>query len=543
MPKTNFVPTPVSSALYKEQIALWDPLAVLSPITATDCYKTGHIFQYPANTSMVYSNWTPRGLKHAQHIFTDKSDQKIVFFGLQAWVKWFMISYFNSGFFAVKKERAVARYKKRMDRTFGKDAVPVEHIAALHDLGYLPIEIRAVPEGARTNPRVPQVTFKNTIPEFYWVTNYIETIFSDEEWKPSTVATIAYEYRRVMTKYAELTGSPMIAVNWQGHDFAMRGESGLFDTANSSSGHACSFWGTDALPVLDWLDGYYHGEDAMVLGGSVPATEHSVMCAGGMENEIETFRRLIATYPSGILSIVSDTWDYWNIITNTLVELKDLIMARTPDEFGNAKIVVRPDSGDPVKIITGYMPGEFYQEDGKYYDSETKKELPLHVLEGSIISLWKVFGGTVNEKGFKVLDPHIGLIYGDSITVQSAELILERLMQKGYASCNVVFGIGSFSYQYNTRDTFGYAIKATACTVDDEFHELYKDPKTDDGLKKSAKGYLRVELEDGEYVLHEQQTAEQEQQGALELVFKDGVLYRDESITDIRRRLWGDILG
>ena len=249
------------------------------------------------------------------------------------------------------------------------------------------------------------------------------------------------------------------------------------------------------------------------------------MCMGGEDDEIGTFRRLVTeTYPSGIVSIVSDTWDFWRVITEYAAALKPEILARTPDALGNAKVVFRPDSGDPVLIIAG--------------DPAAAPGTPEH--KGAVECLWDIFGGTVTAQGFRVLNPRVGMIYGDSITLDRATRILDALAAKGFASSNMVFGIGSFTYQHVTRDSFGTAIKATFGVVAGEDRVLFKAPKTDNGIKNSARGLLRVEQENGSFVLHELQTREQEGHGALQTVFEDGRMVRMEGLSTLRQRLWGD---
>ena len=479
----------------------------------TDFYKTGHIRQYVDGTEYVYANWTCRSDKWA-NVLPD-FDHKVVFFGMQGICKWLLVDLWNDTFFKRPKEEVVAEYKKRMDAALGTGAVSTEHIAALHDLGYLPVLIKALPEGSRVNIRVPMYTIVNTLPEFYWVTNYLETQLSAVLWKPVTSATMAFEYRRLLERYAEETGADKGFIDWQGHDFSFRGMSGLEDAITSGAGHLLSFKGTDTIPAIDYLEDYYYGTLSFI-GGSVPATEHSVMCMGGKEDELETFRRLICDiYPSGIVSIVSDTWDFWEVITGFTVKLKDKILAR------DGKVVFRPDSGDPVKIIVG--------------DPEAMPGSPE--FKGAVECLWEIFGGTVTEKGYKHLDNHVGLIYGDSITLTRATAILEGLKKKGFASDNIVFGIGSFTYQLVTRDSFGSAIKATWGVVKGEPRELWKDPKTDSGVKKSARGLLRVEKEGNDFVLYDQQTPGPETLGALRVVFDNGRLYNQEALHKIRERL------
>lgn len=502
-------------------------------LNTTDAYKCGHIFQYPDFTEEVYSNFTPRSDRLAAIKLPPLDgftpfDGKLVWFGLQAFIRAYLIEHWNRTFFHVIEYRAVGSYQRRMNTFFGPGAIPVDHIRALHQLGYLPIEIRALSEGSRVPMRVPAMTIVNTKPEFYWVTNYLETALSSELWKASTVATIAYEYRRLLDHYADLTGAPKEFVQWQGHDFSMRGVDGVERAALAGVGHLLSFTGTDTVAAVDLAEMYYQADAEMeLIGASVPATEHSVMCMGGEDGEEETFRRLITdVYPSGIVSIVSDTWDFWHVIGNTARKLKQEILDRKPNALGNAKVVFRPDSGDPVKILTGYTPEE-----------AAGLDLRPEEAAGAVETLWNVFGGRVNDKGFRELDPHVGLIYGDSITLERAQQILHRLKEKGFASSCVVFGIGSYTYQYLTRDTFGFAVKATAGTVKGEHRELFKDPVTDSGTKRSAKGYVRVEWDGEKYILLDQQTRQEAECGALRRVFKDGELEIEQSLAEIRQRL------
>lgn len=543
----------------------------VKPHLILDSYKLGHIDQYPEGTEYVYSNLTARSAAHAN--MGNLFDNKVVFVGLQGFVKEFLIEAWNTHFFQRPKDEVVAEYKRRCDCFLGPNAVRTDHIAALHDLGYLPIVIKALPEGSRVDIKVPFLTIKNTLPQFYWLTNYLETVLSDELWQQCTIATITYEYRRILNKYVELTGSSPEFADWQIHDFSMRGMVGWHGAAKGGAAHLFVSRGTDTLPAIDYLEQYY-GADVTkeLVAGSVPATEHSVMCMGGMSTEVDTFRRLITdVYPSGIVSIVSDTWDFWNVITNTARTLKDEILARTPNALGMAKVVFRPDSGDPVKIVSGYKVKEVSQltgyfdatdevEDadavlykGKYYEFRTKasccydcgidtivlgKELTEAEVKGAVECLWDIFGGDVTSKGFKTLHQRVGLIYGDSITLQRAEAILQRLMDKGFSAGNIVFGVGSYTYQYITRDTFGMAVKATWGVVNGEARNIQKDPKTGDGVKKSATGLLRVEQRvDGDFVLFDQQTPEQEVQGQLKEVFRDSTLVRTTTFAEIVERL------
>lgn len=481
----------------------------MNPLLYTDGYKVDHRRQYPANTSLVYSNWTPRKSRIA-------GINQVVFFGLQYFIKKYILEDFQRNFFDQPKEEIVAQYARRINNYLGPNAVGTQHIADLHDLGYIPMVIKALPEGVQVPIRVPMFTMYNTKAEFFWLTNYFETLLSATIWMPCNSATLAKKYRQILDQYAQETASDLSFVDWQGHDFSMRGMAGLEAAVISSAGHLLSFAGTDTIPSIDFMEQYYNANsDQELIGGSVAATEHSVMCMGTNSGELETFKRLITeVYPNGIVSIVSDTWDLWKVLTEYLPALKNEIVAR------DGKVVIRPDSGDPVDIICGNPNGKTSIEQ-----------------KGVIESLWETFGGTVNAKGFKELDAHIGAIYGDSITLERATQICERLKQKGFASTNVVLGIGSFTYQYNTRDTFGFAMKATYGEVDGIGREIFKDPITDDGTKKSAKGLIKVEQKEGSYVLVDQVSWEEEQQGEMKEVFRDGRLLIDWTLQEIRQRL------
>jgi nicotinamide phosphoribosyltransferase len=539
----------------------------IDPIQAIDFYKSGHVFQYPENTTAVYSNFTPRSGRLAQKSGT-AADKGIVWFGLQGFIKWFLIDCFNENFFYQPLEDVIAKYKRRMTSSLVLDDFDTSHIEKLHKLGYLPLEILALEEGTVVPYGVPAMTIVNTHPTFYWLTNYIESVLSSEVWKACTSATTALQYRLLLETAAKETGSPLDFVLWQGHDFSFRGLSGVHDASSSGAGHLLSFFGTDTVPAIDYLENYY-GADSSFIAGSVPATEHSVMCMGGKETEIETFRRLIDTYPTGVLSVVSDTWDFWKVITETASELKEEILARQPNAIGLAKVVFRPDSGDPVAVLTGYdLIGEFASHEefiansdrcdfgdkvtvysavkiGEEYlrlgDGETLREAEV---KGAVQCLYDIFGGTETETGHKMLDSHVGLIYGDSITIERAKSILSRLAAKGFASGNVVFGIGSYTYQHVTRDTHGFAVKSTAGVVDSKFVEIFKDPVTDNGVKKSAKGLLAVfKDENGELKLADQMSLEDYYHlnsttlDQLKLVFADGVLTSEQTAGDIRKKV------
>lgn len=485
----------------------------LNPMLLSDFYKQSHKEQYPVGTTKVYSTWTPRGSRM-------DGVNEVVLFGLQGFAKKYLIQFFNNNFFNKPIEEVKASFSRMLKNTLGNEP-DLTHIIELHQLGYLPIEIKAVKEGTLVPVRVPMLTIENTESRFFWLTNFLETLMSTELWLPITSATIALEYRKILTKYAMETVGNTNHVGFQGHDFSMRGMSSVESAMTSGAGHLLSFDGTDTIPAICYLEAFYNADvEKELVGASIPATEHSVMCSYGNANEFELFKHLLLdVYPTGFFSAVSDTWDLWKVVTEYVPQLKNEILGR------EGRLVIRPDSGDPVKIICG--------------DLDAPEGTPQR--KGVIELLWETFGGSMSEKGYKMLDSHIGAIYGDSITLDRAKKICEGLKQKGFASSNIVFGIGSYTYQYNTRDTFAQALKATYAVVNGEERLLFKDPITDNGTKKSQRGMVvvasalgKIGFIDG---LDKEEKASYVGKDMLETVFKDGKIIRDESLQEIRARV------
>ena len=486
-----------------------------NPLLMTDGYKTSHHKMYPEGTTLVYSNFTPRSVKRMPEMAKD-----IVVFGLQYSIK-YIHELYNENFFSQPKEKVVGEAKKYLSSYLNVD-YDCSHFEKLHDLGYLPIAIKGLPEGTIISEKIPMMTIYNTHPDFFWLPNFLETLISSLIWKPVHSASLAYGYKKVLLGHAENSDKNNLwFVDFQGHDFSFRGMQHPESAISSGLGFLTSFKGTDTIPVLQAAN-YYYGDNNMAF--SVPASEHAVMTAYGKENEIDGFKRLMKQYPNGILSVVSDSFDLWQVCTKFVLELKDEIMAR------DGKLVIRPDSGDPVDILCGeQIPNGEYL--GKW------KDLPK--AKGVIELLWDVFGGTINEQGYKVLDPHIGAIYGDSITIERADEICRRLNAKGFASTNVVLGVGSYSMGYATRDNQGGAVKATYVEVNGVGREIFKDPITDDGTKKSARGLLAVFKDDltDNLVLHDRVNWETERGGELKLIYRDGITYNKTTLTEIRNRL------
>lgn len=556
----------------------------------SDGYKLGHAAMYADGTESVYSNLTPRSDRIYRQKATRFYDGKLVVVGIQGAVMEIVENW--QKFFNMEKGIAIARFKLLCDNYLGKDIVSTDNLAALHDLGYLPLEIKAIEEGRKVPMGIPVLTIRNTVKHAYWLVNFLETTISDLTWKPMTNATIAGEYKAMLMHYARITGSPLEGVAFQGHDFSARGMSGPEDAARSGFGHLPFFLGTDSLGAVLYAQEYYGAGD--FVAASVPATEHAVATSNilsiqerfAKKAEGNHISRLLAEqmfmkdlitrkFPTGIVSYVADSFDFWAVLTQILPQLKHVILARQGNGITPGKLVIRPDSGDPVTVICGMSPVS--GEDGKAIDFDSvgsllrhhqevgipddrdcvkiggkffsyarsnlclevgMEEIPYEVVAGAVRTLWKTFGGTVTEKGYKMLDEHIGLIYGDSITPQRCLAILERLEEMGFASGNVVFGIGSYTYQCNTRDTFGFAVKATHTVVNGEGISIFKDPKTDQ-KKKSARGLLFVGRNSESYFLQDNVDPEVEASpdNLLKWLFKDGVFVRTTTLAEIRSRV------
>jgi len=486
----------------------------LNPMLMTDFYKISHFLMSEEGTEVIYSTFTPR----ASRI---KGVDQVVFFGLQGFVQDYLIGYFNDNFFNLPKSQVVADYKRIITYTLGADKAKTEHIEALHDLGYLPIKIKAVKEGVLVPLRVPVFTIENTHKDFYWLTNFLETLISAGMWKVITSTTVVKQYRDICDKWADKTADSRAHVQWQCHNFSYRGMGGNEDAVTAGAGQLLFFTGTDTIPSIQYLEQFYGANvEKELVGASVLATEHAIQCQYADDYRYY-LKMLTEVAPTGIVSIVSDGYDYWNVIENVVPSLKDVITKR------DGKLVIRPDSGDPTKIICG-------DADSTYLTEQ----------KGTIESLWDTFGGTINSKGYKVLDPHIGCIYGEAITPERAEDIFTQLEKKGFSSENIVFGIGSYSLGYYTRDTFSMALKATQTVVNGIEHNIFKDPKTDvGGVKKSQTGRVIVVKDiSGDLKMIDGLTREQQinaRADLLEDVFIDGKLVRFQTLQNIRNVVLG----
>lgn len=490
----------------------------MNPIFLADFYKVGHVQMYPSDVTQVWSNWTPR---------TSRVDGQttVVHFGLQYFIKKYLMEEFQQNFFERDKNHVLNEYRYLIRATLGVAEPKTEHIEALWNLGYLPLSIYSIPEGDSTPLNVPSMVLTNTLPEFFWLPNYFETVLSNILWRPSTSATTAQRYRNLFVKYAREAGETDLSfVDWMGHDFSYRGMGGTEDAMLSGMGHLLSFSGTDTIPAILAAQEYYGA--SVKCFGSVPATEHSVMSAGTQDGEFETFRRLISDiYPSGIVSIVSDTWDLWRVLTDYIPRLKDTILAR------DGKVVIRPDSGDPVKILCG--------DPDAPYDTHHGYACYYHPAQYGAVALLAEALGVTQRSPAKPLITNGALIYGDSITLERADAILDSVVRRqGLSPYNCVFGIGSYTYCYCTRDTYGFAMKATACRRNGEIIPIWKKPVTDNGGKFSHRGIPAVYENDiGDYYVVQESPEKALDNCAFQKVFCDGRLLVEYSFDEIRGRV------
>lgn len=483
----------------------------INPLLLKDSYKILHHLAYPLDTEQVYSNLTPRKGKNGTHT---------VFFGLQYFLKRFLIEEFGE-WFKQSKDIAIGEYKRIIDKHLNAN-LDVRHLEKLHNLGYLPIKIKALLEGTVVPYKVPCLTITNTLPEFYWLPNFLETLISDTLWYPSTSANSTRKLKEIMLKYAEETGVDKEYVDFQLHEFSLRGHHSSDSGAIYGAAWALFFKGSDNLPSIPWLENYYNGIDSVY---SVMASEHSISMAHGKENELDYIKHMLKIAPKGIVSVVADTWNYPRFITKLLPQVRDLIMNR------DGCFVVRPDSfwSNPQDCICGY---DGYHEKMSELDEE---EINM-IRKGSVEALYDIFGGFNNSKGYKELDSHVNVIYGEGWFDDRLKEACEKLKNKGFAT-KFIAGIGSWQALNCNRDVDNWAIKATAVKRSGKWHNIFKDPVTDKGFKKSACGLLYVGEKNGELFVEDQVSPEKEQEGLLTEVFVDGKIVRETSLSEIRSRL------
>lgn len=476
----------------------------------SDTYKQCHGRMYPVGLTKLVSYWVPRKSML-------ETQDKMVFFGLQAFIKEYLIEYFNDNFFTLTENEVLELYTDSMDVQIGRENYDLDKIIELHSLGYLPLQIRALPEGTLVPMGVPCIEITNTHDDFAWLVQWVECILQVELWKPCCHATIGYMYRQIADKWYGKTVEN-IPSSMACADFGMRGMSCMDEAARCSASWLLSFDKTSTIPAINYIDKYYNADcKNNRLGIGAVSTEHSVMGANySIDGDEVTFvkRLLNELYPNTSFSMVSDTYDYWNMVNNILPQIKEDIMNH------NGKLLIRPDSGDIVDISVK-----------------------------TVEKLWEIFGGTVNSKGYKVLDPHIGIIYGDGCTLSNVDTIWSELEKRGFAANCIAYGVGAFCFSaivenekliVATRDTFGIAMKATYGVINGKKLMIYKNPKTDTNkLKKSHKGCCEVYSGENGELMCRDKLLEMSDNTLLKAVFENGELVREDTFLDICERLYG----
>lgn len=481
----------------------------ISFMLMADTYKNTNPDAMPEGLTRLVSYITPR-----KSMF--KNIDKVVFFGLQGFIQEFLIDLVNITFFKRDKEEVLAEYKSYLDTQIGEQSYDLSRIAALHDLGYLPIKMKALPEGSLVNMGVPCIELTNTHPDFAWVVQWIECIAQSELFGTCNWATMAHEYRKLANDFYEKTtdgANPAMAMA----DFGFRGL-GVDNGIRASSSWLLSFDKTSTIPAMQYIDKMYNAECAKNhIGIGAVSLEHATVCSNLSicETEENLLRRLLTTvYRDTSFSYVSDSFDYWSLVNDTLPKLKKEIMEH------NGKFLVRPDSGDIVEISVK-----------------------------TVQKLYEIFGGTTNSKGYKELNPKVGIIYGDGCQYSKIEEIWTKLEKLGFAADTILFGVGAFSFTAMctpedgmvclTRDTFGFAMKSTDCVINGKEYMIQKNPKTDQNhLKKSHKGLCCVTKDGDDYVCHDGYTSETlPADNLLITVYRDGQFVRTTNFAEIRERL------
>lgn len=599
-----------------------------NPVLSTDSYKYSHHQQTVPGTTKTYSHLTPRSTKRLQKNIPTL-DNKIVSFGLQYTVK-HLLDEWNTYFFNLPWEEVNATVLDVLAPHIGFTAANMEKFKALHTLGYLPLEIKGIPEGDRVSAGIPLLTITNTHDDFDWLPNFLESKILNTSYIPFTVATLAYELAKLRDKYWNISVDSEAGKEFALHDFHFRGAHTSYAAAISSMAYTLITKGTDTVNSIPAAQYYYNTKNPTSF--SIPAAEHSTASLGiayygklvyqafvdtqgdtfedlldniinklsmstGMshselyplveaclyvdnnfnatvkENETVADRKLqlqqalgecfnlgrllTVVYPTGLFSYVSDTYDFWRTVELIVPALKNIITKR------DGKLICRPDSSNPVDVLCGTMYigdsyedldvcleeneyGWHYDEQGvkRYYkatavelESVDVKDIPA-VVKGVVRSFWDTFGGTVNKKGFKVLDSHIGVVYGDGMFFERIEQIYKQTIDNEFSIENFTLAVGAWMLSGITRDDLGVAIKASAFVVNGEVVPVYKQPVTD-ASKNSVKGFLKVvKGEDGEYSLIDNVSMEEEKETALQTIFLNGQLQNQVSYETVINRLF-----
>lgn len=495
----------------------------INAMLLSDTYKQIHRRIYPEGLTMLVSYWLPR-----KSMFKDKND-KMIFFGLQGFIKEYLIDYFDKNFFNKSEEEIIKSYKRYMDIQIGAGNYDLDSIIELHRHEFLPIQIRALPEGTKVKMGIPCIEIRNTDDKFAWVVQFIECILQASLWKSCCHATLGYKYHNLAKEFYDKTVDNNISPFDAIADFGLRGMSCIDEAIHASAAWLLSFNKTSTIPAIPYIEEIYCTDcKENKIGVGAVSTEHSCQGANYMidGDEISFVKRMLTElYPNTSFSMVADTYDYWNFVNNILPKCKKEIMSH------NGKMLVRPDSGEVIDISVK-----------------------------TVQKLWDIFGGVVNEKGYKVLDSHIGIIYGDGCQIETVREIWTQLEKLGFAANCITFGIGAFCFSATmedrklialTRDTYGIAMKATFGAINDKTFPIYKDPKTDTNhLKKSYRGCCKVYEENGElkcedgynyFVSEDCDDFSDETPTLLKTVFKNGRLIKEDNFLNIRNRIYGEV--
>ncbi|XP_071171487.1 nicotinamide phosphoribosyltransferase-like isoform X2 [Mytilus edulis] len=448
----------------------------------TDSYKVTHYRQYPSNTTLVYSYFESRGGKYPT----------TTFFGLQYLLKRFLTGQ------VVTKEK-IEEAKKICNSHFGLDIFNEEgwnYILEKHN-GYLPLLIKAVPEGLNIQTRNVLFTVENTDPNCYWLTNYFES-YLVQVWYPMTVATNSLYQKDLITKYLKETADNLDSLPFKLSDFGFRGSSSFESAGIGGCAHLVHFLGSDTLCALMTAKMYYGCDMA---GFSVPAAEHSTITTWGKDGEADAFINMLKQFPTGIVSCVGDSYDMWRVCDKVWgQELKGLVEARE----GKGTLVVRPDSGYPPDIVVKVL-----DILGKYYKT------------------------TINSKGFKLLPPYLRVIQADGVNYETLGAVLENMKKNRWSADNVVFGSGGALLQQVDRDTQKCAFKCSYAVVNGEERNVFKNPVDDPG-KMSKKGRLTLEYKNGKYKTIEEGKGDTSKD-ILVPVYKNGILLKEYTLDEIRK--------
>lgn len=454
-------------------------------ILNTDSYKTSHWVQYPPNTEYVSSYIEARG--------GNSSFDNVLFFGLQSFIKEYLSKPITTQ--DIDEAKIVLSAHGVPFNEDGWRALVKKHN------GYLPLRIQAVPEGMviPTGQVLCQVV--NTDPEFYWLTSYIETTLLRAIWYPTTVASLSYYCKQIIKAGLEKSADNLDSLPFKLHDFGARGVSSLESAALGGLAHLVNFSGTDTLSGIIAASRWYGMGDTMPAF-SIPAAEHSTMTSWGREHEADAYANMLKQFggKGHTVAVVSDSYDLWNAIDNIWGdELKSQI------ETMGGTLVIRPDSGDPVKVV-----------------------------REALQRLGEKFGTTINSKGYKQLPDYIRLIQGDGINPTSIGKIIEAVTSAGFSTENLAFGMGGGLLQQINRDKLNFAMKTSAARVDGEWRDVYKDPITSVN-KRSKRGRLALVRHQGSYMtVREDELGEHK--NLLRDVFINGELLIDENLTTIRER-------